>query len=332
MEYSRIAGLASSGSRRCLDVVRWQPGAATFSVLTLGGALWQSIGHEALSPPIDVVDRYGVRLVDAAAGEWSRFLTAAFLSSAGWPHAILNVAGAALVARPLEREHETRVLIWVFFASAVAAFAGGVHGHGVHWLSAGGSGLILGCAGFVTARWATSSRQARVGAAVVLIATFAVPAMLATAGYEPRGSVPAHLGGFVAGVVVGLLWPQRRLLVAVAAVGPLAVGSTVPLLVPLLPGPPEMVGCRSDSASRFARGGETRLTFRSAPSDVAVRWISPTGEPGDKYFSTSLPPTVAAGCPGNAYEGAIYEVVDSDDRCVLRARAARQTSAVDIPR
>lgn len=315
--------------RHHLGRLQPQPAVVVFTVLTLFGALWQTASHRLLSPPLDIVDRFGVRLVDLAAGEWWRLLTAAFVSSAGWPHALLNIAGAGLVARPLEREHGTGNAVLVLTTSAAAAFASGVWGHGVHWLSAGGSGLVLGCAGFVTARWRASSRQAKVGAVLVLAATFALPVALAVAGVEPRGSAPAHLGGFVAGVVVGFSSARGHVFRAVAGVAAISLGSGLVLLVPLLPGEPDIVSCNDDAVSWSTRGAETRLLFRSSRRDVAVRWISPRATPGNKFIFTG---DRRGRMPWYAYEGALYEVVDASDRCLLRARATRWTSAVDIPR
>lgn len=310
--------------------LRWllgQPISLAFVVLTLAGVLGQTVGQHVLSPPLDVVDRFGVRLVDLAAGEWWRVLSAAFVSSAGWPHALLNVTGALLVATAVEREHGSRAVASVFAVSAPAAFAAGVWGHGVHWLSAGGSGLVLGCAGFIVARWSTSSRFARTGASLVLATTFAVPAVLSLGGVEPRGSWPAHLGGFVAGAALGLV-PGRHLRSMSAAVAAVAVVSLLPLFLPLLPGTAEIVGCHAPSRSTAARGPETRVLFVSDRSDVAVRWISPMGEPGEKYFFTD---DRRGQMPWYAYKGALYEVVDARDRCLMRVRAARWTSEVHIP-
>lgn len=289
--------------------------------------LSQSVGQVVLSPPLDVVDRFGIRLVDVAAGEWWRLLSAAFVSSAGWPHALLNVTGAFLVAGVVEREEGSRTLGCVFAASAAAALAAGVWGHGVHWLSAGGSGLVLGCAGSIVARWSAASRLARTGALLVLGTTFALPAALSLVGIEPRGSWQAHLGGLVAGAAVGLVSARHRLLSSASIVA-LAVASLLPLLVPLLPGPAELVGCQTSSRSAPERGPDTRVLFVTHRSDLAVRWISPKGDPGEKYFFTS---DRRGYMPWYAYQGALYEVVDRKDRCVMRVRASGSTSEIHIP-
>jgi hypothetical protein len=103
----------------------------------------------------------------------------------------------------------------------------------------------------------------------------------------------------------------------------------LPLLVPLRPGSAEIVGCQATSRSASARGPETRVLFVSERSDVAVRWISPKGDPGKKYFFTT---DRRGRMPWYAYTGALYEVVDTNDRCLLRVRAVRSTSEVHIPR
>lgn len=140
--------------------------------------------------------------------------------------------------------------------------------------------------------------------------------------------MPAHLGGFVAGAAVGFVPARGRRLTAAAAVL-LAGVSLLPLLVPLLPGRAEIVGCRATSTSASARGPETRVLFVSDRSDVAVRWISPKGDPGEKHFFT---PDRRGRMRWYAYTGALYEVVDANDRCLLRVRALRSTSEVYIPR
>lgn len=327
-----VAGTAADGAAERGDALRvrrflGQPLTLAFVVLTFAGVLSQSAGQRVLSPPLDVVDRFGIRLVDVAAGEWWRVLSAAFVSSFGWPHALVNVVGALLVAGAVEREEGSRTLATVFAASAAAAFAAGVWGHGVHWLSAGGSGLVLGCAGFIVARWSTASRLARTGAVLVLGTTFALPAALSLVGIEPRGSWPAHLGGLVAGAAVGLVSARHRWLSSVSVVA-LTVTSLLPLLVPLLPGAADLVGCKTSSTSTPRRGPATRVLFVTDRRDVAVRWISPKGEPGEKYYFTS---DRRGYMPWYGYQGALYEVVDREDRCVMRVRATRSTSEIRVP-
>ena len=320
-------GVAGTSRNTRAEWLVAQPATVAFIGLTLAGVLLQSAGQHVVAPPLDVVDRYGIRLVDVAAGEWWRVLTASFVSAAGWPHALLNAAGALLVAGPVEREGHSRAVGLVFAGSAAVAFAAGVWGHGLHWLSAGGSGLVLGCAGFIVARWSCASRLARTGAAVVLGATFVVPAALSIVGVESRGSAPAHVGGFVAGAAIGLVPVRHRGLTA-AAVVTLAVLSLLTAVVPLLPGDAQVVGCGTAARSASARGSETRLLFVSDRTDVAVRWISPAGKPGAKHYFTA---DRRGRMPWYAYTGALYEVVDSHDRCLLRVRAAQSTSTVHIP-
>lgn len=327
-----VAGTAAGGVAESRDAVRTrrflaQPLSLAFVVLTFAGVLSQSAGRMVLSPPLDVVDRFGIRLVDVAAGEWWRVLSAAFVSSFGWPHALVNVFGVLQVAGAVERGEGSRTLASVFAASAAAAFAAGVRGHGVQWLSAGGSGLVLGCAGFIVARWPTASRLARTGAVLVLGTTFALPAALSLAGIEPRGSWPAHLGGLVGGAAVGLVSERHRSLSSASVVA-LAVTSLLPLLVPLLPSAAELVGCQTSSTSTPQQGPVTRVLFVTDRSDVAVRWISPKGEPGEKYFFTS---DRRGYMPWYGNQGALYEVVDRKDRCVIRVRATRSTSEVHVP-
>ena len=303
------------------------PATATLVALTLAGVVAQSVGRHVVAPPFDVVDRFGARLVDVAAGEWRRLSTAAFVSLGGWPHALVNATGAVLVVGPLERRHGTGAALAVFAASATAAFAAGTWWHGPQWLVAGGSGLVVGGAGFVAARWSTTSPAARAGAVIVLVATFLVPLAAALLGLPTRGSVPAHLGGLAAGLVVGGA-PERWRAVVAGAVAAVAVGTVIPLLVPLLPGPADLVSCRAPARSTAARGTPTRLLFLSDRDDVGVRWISPEGEAGDRWLFTD---DRRGRMPWYGYEGALYEVVDGQGRCVIRARATRATSAVEIP-
>ncbi|MGQ0432504.1 MAG: rhomboid family intramembrane serine protease [Microthrixaceae bacterium] len=295
-------------------------------MLTLAGVALQSLGREFITPPFNVVDRSGARLVDIAAGEWSRVLTAAFVSSFGWPHALLNVAGAVLVARPLERRCGTRVLVTVFVASAVAAFSAGVLGHGVHWLSAGGSGFVLGCAGYLTARWSRCGQIERVAIVVVLATTFALPAIEFALGEPTRWSLPAHAGGFAAGLFVGIAGSRRAQAAVALAVTVMSVAALLPTFLPLLPGEPHVMKCRGDARSATT-GADTRIMYLSDRDDISIRALSPTGRPVPGYVFS---PERRGRMPWYGYSGAVYEVLDSHGTCLMRVRATRATSTVRI--
>ncbi len=58
-----------------------QPASLAFVGLTVLGVACQSLGGSVVTPPLDVVDRFGARLVDIAAGEAWRLLTAPFVST-----------------------------------------------------------------------------------------------------------------------------------------------------------------------------------------------------------------------------------------------------------
>lgn len=303
------------------------PASLTFAGLTVLGVTCQSLGRVTVTPHVDVVDRFGARLVDVAAGEVWRLMTAPFVSAAGWPHALLNIAGGFLVVWPLERRRGTRTVVVVLVASAAAAFASGVWGHGAHWLSAGGSGLVLGCAGFLTARWSTTGPHGRAGVGLVLMATFVLPVVAGALGHAPRGSLPAHAGGFLAGLGVGLASAHGLARSAAVAVTCIAALATLPRLVPLLPDRASVLPCDTRSTSSSRPGTATRLLFRSDSDDFSVRGIGPRGEPGPAHpFS----PERRGRMPWYGYSGAVYEVIDRDGGCVMRVRATRATSTVRI--
>ncbi len=215
----------------------------------------------------------------------------------------------------------------VLVTSAAGAFAAGVWGHGPHWLAAGGSGLVLGCAGFLTACWSTTDRHGRVGVCLVLGSTFVLPGVAGALGYTPSGSLPAHAGGLAGRPGRRLCFRHRLALAAGLAVTCIAVLGTLPRLMPLLPEPAVVLPCDDRSTSSHAPWHRDPSVFRSDSDQFSVRGIRPSGEPGVDY---AFSPERRGRMPWYGYSGAVYEVIDRDGGCVMRVRATRATSTVRI--
>lgn len=171
---------------------------------------------------------------DVAAGQWYRLLTSAFLHDPyGFTHILFNMWALYMFGPPLEREVGTAPFTALYLASGLAGgaafyFFGPSVGSAV-----GASGAIFGLFGAWLAD-AVHNRHTLAGQAnlrqmlLVLGINLALPLLL------PRIAWEAHVGGLVAGFVVGWLWLtsayRDRLAaraVVAAAVGAVALAAVV---------------------------------------------------------------------------------------------------------
>lgn len=143
-------------------------------------------------------------LMDSAAvshGQWWRLFTAIFLH-ANIAHLASN-AGIGLVLLGLVMG------LYGTGIGLLAAFLAGAGGNVAAWLlfnqhrSLGASGMVMACVGLLTVHsLALISKDRREWKS--LLATFAAGVMLfALMGLDPQADVLAHLGGFVAGIMLG---------------------------------------------------------------------------------------------------------------------------------
>lgn len=151
-----------------------------------------------------------------AGGDWWRVLTAGFLH-AGLMHVLFNMWALSAFGPPLEREAGSMPFAGLYLA---ALLWGGV---AFLWLgeprdfAVGASGAIFGLFGAWTAI-ALANRRTSIGQmqlrqmGMLLLLNGALPFIL------PNIAWQAHLGGFVAGFLVGLVWSRTRTAANAAAV------------------------------------------------------------------------------------------------------------------
>ncbi len=191
--------------------------------------------------------------------DWWRYVSAAFLHDPTSPiHILFNGFAMFYIGRLVEQLHGRMVLLGVFLATAVA---GNLLWVGAAWAgvtqpspapSLGASGGIMGLVGLLAVLGRLQGRDVPVGV-VASIRQYAVSVVILTVvtGFL-ISSVNnfAHIGGFVAGVLLGLWLPpraavggreQRRweqaALAAVVLVGAIALGVAVQHAASVLTGP-----------------------------------------------------------------------------------------------
>ena len=162
-------------------------GSATGSVLFRRGALDTSSFH---------------------AGEWWRLVTAATLH-ADLEHIGSNAVFLLLLAWAASERFGAGVTLWMFVFTAVAGFVVSVVFSDAT-LTVGASGGLFGLLGASGGHGFRGRRDVafpwrerlRVGGAAVLLLAFTA--------FSPEANIPAHVGGFAAGLVAGLLAPAGR--------------------------------------------------------------------------------------------------------------------------
>jgi len=169
----------------------------------------------SISPEADnwLIENWALVKQFTAQGEWWRILTAAFLHG-GVFHLFINMYVLYLLGANLERGAGSGPFLTLYLAAAAAGgavsqltdpSAGGVR----LVISVGASGAIFGLFG----AWLSASYRQRhtpAGRAmfnqfsILLLINAAIPFLV------PRIDWRAHLGGFVAGVVIHQLWTRLR--------------------------------------------------------------------------------------------------------------------------
>jgi membrane associated rhomboid family serine protease len=177
-----------------------------------------------------VVNDFGLRGVDVAAGEWYRILTAGFLHGS-LIHIGFNMFALYFLGRLLEPGIGTPRFVAIYFASLLAGSFGALALSDPGTVTVGASGAIFGIFGatFLIARGRGLNEIATelgILLAINLALTFGISNI----------SIGGHLGGLVGGLLCGLIVvagergrfgaPPNRLrleLAAIAAVGVLSV-------------------------------------------------------------------------------------------------------------
>jgi membrane associated rhomboid family serine protease len=178
--------------------------------------------------------------------DWWRYTTHAFLHDPGGLHVVLNCVALFIVGRLVEQIYGRLVLLGTFVACAAGAglFWVGCAGLGIASAEPlvpgiGASGGIMGLTGLLLMIGRVQGKDVPVGLAssvrqyviTVVVLTFVL-------GFSVRGvNNYAHLGGFLTGVVLGLVLPplevlggrrlriaEQAVLVAFIAAGAVALG------------------------------------------------------------------------------------------------------------
>jgi membrane associated rhomboid family serine protease len=176
----------------------------------------------------DLIEQYAAQANWLVAdGEWWRVLTAAFLHGSS-THLLFNMWALYIFGPELERQVGSLTFATLYLATAAAGGAAAFYLSDEITLLVGASGAIFGLFGvWLIGSWRI--RHTRAGAALYrqLLVLLGINAVFSFA--VPRISWQGHLGGFVAGLLIGYLWGQmptkttsNRTSIA-AAVGVLAI-------------------------------------------------------------------------------------------------------------
>jgi len=143
-----------------------------------------------------MVDSKAVR-----AGEWWRLFTAVTLHE-NLPHLMANATtGLLLLGLAMARFGAGVSLLAAFIAGAAGNWAG-ILIYPDH-LGLGASGMVMGALGLLAAQSVGWWRRNRSPLAVLLRAGAAASLVLVLIGFSPGTDVVAHVGGFVAGAIIG---------------------------------------------------------------------------------------------------------------------------------
>jgi membrane associated rhomboid family serine protease len=141
--------------------------------------------------------------VRVAKGEWWRLFTAVTLHE-NIPHLASNaVTGFVLMGLVMAR--------YGAGVGALAAFLAGVVGNAADFFiytepheSLGASGMVTGALGLITSQSFAFWRKFRFGRRFFLQAAAGGILILVLIGFDPGADVVAHVGGFVAGAIMGI--------------------------------------------------------------------------------------------------------------------------------
>jgi rhomboid protease GluP len=148
-------------------------------------------------------------------GEWWRLLTAMFLHGDGTPQGDLLHLGVNLLAlfqlgTLYEVMFGTRRFLFIYFVTGIAAsFTSYLHNVGA---SVGASGAIFGILGafIFSVRRSPRWRHERAARSIVKQMLFWIAANIIIGATIPQIDLAAHLGGLVAGLILGAVLPHRE--------------------------------------------------------------------------------------------------------------------------
>jgi membrane associated rhomboid family serine protease len=148
-----------------------------------------------------------VGMVDSKAvwgGQWWRLFTAVTLHE-NLPHLLSNAMTGSLLLGLAMARFGPGVALLAAFLAGVAGNAAGVMMDPVAHESLGSSGMVTGALGLITVQSFTPWRKYRGAAPFFSRAVAAGVLMLVLIGFSPGTDTVAHVGGFLAGAIFGLM-------------------------------------------------------------------------------------------------------------------------------
>ena len=165
-------------------------------------------------PRPDVLVGWGALFGPGVAnGEWWRLVSAMFLHGDGTIkgtllHLAVNLWSLFQLGTLYETMFGTRRFVWIYFVTGIVASLTSMIVNGGP--SVGASGAIFGILGaFVfSVRRSPHWRHDRIARSLVMQCIFWIILNIVVLSQIPQIDNAAHIGGLVAGLLLGLLWPQ----------------------------------------------------------------------------------------------------------------------------
>ena len=293
----------------------------SFGLIAINLAVWALMvgqGADAFHPSAELLLHWGGNATsEVQRGQVWRLLTATFVHS-GFVHLAMNMLGLWAIGQTAERIYGHRVFLGIYLGAALAASALSLHFSAQTTVSVGASGAVFGLAGVVLV--AVLRHRDTVprlfGKQMLRGIGFFVVYSLAQGFWQTGVDNAAHVGGLLAGALMGCILPlrpdmprakpQARGLLALAAVATLVAGLTV--LAPRAAVDFQRKyagaaafeqGMRSFNAATLQLGRETQQqragkfteqqwdarsrsvhapAFRQAQTELAAAWLPP-GDP-----------------------------------------------------
>jgi membrane associated rhomboid family serine protease len=154
---------------------------------------------------IEMFAQINIRIED---GEWWRIFTVVLLHGS-LTHIIFNMWALYVLGPQIERGVGTWPFVTLFLASAGVGGAFAFYFGDLSDIAVGASGAIFGLFG-IWLSWALHRRNTMQGRALLTQLIFLLAINAAIAFVFPRISWQAHLGGLIAGFVIGEIWARIR--------------------------------------------------------------------------------------------------------------------------
>ena len=146
-------------------------------------------------------------------GQWWRLVSAMFLHGDGTIkgtllHITMNLWALFQLGTLYETMFGTRRFVWIYFVTGIVASLTSLFVSGGP--SVGASGAIFGILGafIFSVRRSPRWRHDRVARSIVKQLLFWIVLNIAVASQIPQIDNAAHIGGLIAGLLLGLLWPE----------------------------------------------------------------------------------------------------------------------------